>query len=71
MKENGNLRCAAESLQSQISISNQSLLRLPEGMEGEDLAGIQSIHKHRRIGPHNFEVKWRITPPGPGKDTMF
>lgn len=71
MKENGNLRCAAESLQSQISIYNQWLLRLPEGMEGEDLAGTQSTHKHRRICPRNFQVKWRITPRGPGKDTMF
>jgi len=57
MKENWNLRCAAESSQSQISIYNQSLLRLPEGVEAEVLAGIQSIHKHRRIGPRNFEVK--------------
>lgn len=71
MKENGNLRCAAESLQSQISIYNQWLLRLPEGMEGEDLAGTQSIRKHRRIHPRNFEVEWRITPRGPRKDTMF
>lgn len=46
MKENGNLRCATESSQSQISIYNQSLLRLPEGMEGGDLAGTQSTQKH-------------------------
>lgn len=57
MKENWNFKCAAESLQSLIIIFNQSLLRLPEGTDGEDLAGIQSIHKHRRISPHNVEVK--------------
>lgn len=56
-----------ESYQHLQSVTSETTWR----NEGEDLAGIQSIHKHRITGPHNFEVKWGITPPGPRKDTMF